>query len=115
MAVDQAERESVSEQVRRIEEQANHHRRQFIKSEQKFDRVVGLLLAGEKVCIRCWQPETRHVPGPPTPPLTKGHLGATEDQPGCCNDFLELTRERWEAGDGTGIATSSKGSGEGAE
>jgi len=96
--------EKIADRVRDIEQTADHHRRQFVLSEQKFDRVVGLLLAGEKVCIRCWMPEHRHTPGPPTPPQVKGHLGATEDKPSVCNDFLELTRQRWEAGDGTGTA-----------
>lgn len=39
------------------------------------------------LCARCHQPRSRHVPGPPTPPKVAGHLGATEDAPGCCNDF----------------------------
>lgn len=38
-------------------------------------------------CGRCGQPQSKHIPGPPTPPLTKGHLGATEDRPGICGRF----------------------------
>lgn len=96
---------TAAQHVESLEQRVSMERGRYMKSEQKFDAVVGMLLRGEKVCVRCWQPESRHVPGPPTPPQTKGHLGAVEDQPGCCNDFLELTRERWEAGDGTGTAS----------
>jgi hypothetical protein len=79
---------------------------QGIRAEQKFDRVGRDAAARrEGLCIRCWMHEGHHVPGPPTPPHTKGHLGATEDRPAVCDDFVELTRERWEAGDGTGTAT----------
>jgi hypothetical protein len=90
--------------VAALEARVRFDRDRGIEAEQRFDAVVGMLLRGEKVCIRCWESESRHAPGPATPPQTKGHLGATEDASGCCNDFLELTRERWEAGDGTGIA-----------
>lgn len=97
--------QSIAQQVNALEDRVRYERTKGIRAEQRFDRVVGMLLRGEKVCILCWMPESRHTPGPPTPPETKGHLGATEDRPMVCNDFLELTRERWEAGDGTGTAS----------
>lgn len=94
--------ESLSSQVAALEARIAWQRERGIRAEQRFDRVIGTILRSEKVCIRCWEPESRHVPGPPTPPHVKGHLAAIEDRPGVCNDFLELTREKWEAGDGTG-------------
>ena len=44
---------------------------------------------GERRCWRCDQPKSRHRPGPPSPPIIKGHLGATASAPGCCNAFQE--------------------------
>lgn len=96
---------TVASQVNALEDRVRYELTKGIRVEQRFDRVVGMLLRGEKVCIRCWMHEAHHVPGPPTAPHVKGHLGATEDRPVVCNDFLELTRERWEAGDGTGTAS----------
>ena len=97
--------DSAREGVEELERLVSFNRKRYVQSEQRFDYVVGMLLRGEKVCIRCWEPESRYTPGPPSPPQTKGHLGATENRRGCCNDFLALTRERWEEGDGTGIAS----------
>lgn len=97
--------ESLAQQVAALEGRVRYDRDREIRAEQRFDFVIGMLLRGERVCIRCWQPESRHVPGPPTPPHVEGHLGAKENKPGCCNDFLELTLKRWEEGDGTGVAT----------
>ena len=93
---------TVAQRVHALEDRVRLERTKAIRGEQKFDRVVGMLLRGEKVCIRCWMHEAHHIPGPPTPPQTKGHLGATGDKPAICDHFEELTLERWEAGDGTG-------------
>lgn len=39
------------------------------------------------LCARCMQHESNHAPGPPSPPLIRGYLGATKDRPYICNDF----------------------------
>lgn len=97
-----AEGKTIAQQVAELEDRVRLERAKAIRGEQKFDRVVGMLLRGEKVCVRCWMPESQHVPGPASPPDIPGHDGATEYRPAICNDFIELTPERWEAGDGTG-------------
>lgn len=35
-------------------------------------------------CPACGHPRALHTLGPPSPPQTKRHLGATEDRPGAC-------------------------------
>jgi hypothetical protein len=83
----------IADQVADLEEAVRYHRARFIASEQRFDKVVGALLRGETICARCQEPKDKHLPGPPT-------VGGS-----CGSHYVELTRERWEAGDGTGIAT----------
>jgi hypothetical protein len=78
-----------------LEHRIRHERARATRAEQDRERVALALLLGEKVCIRCWQAEADHEkpPGPPDPPPSPKAFA--------CNDFLELTAERLEAGDGT--------------